>query len=86
MMHDLVLITLNWLFKNLGRYTRHVGACAPWRGGWLVWLDWMVGPARAPRGPQGSNNIYIYTYIYINFIGALGSSRRIVLFYILNVE
>ena len=21
MMHDLVLITLNWLFKNLGRYT-----------------------------------------------------------------
>ena len=22
MMHDLVLITLNWLFKNLGRYTR----------------------------------------------------------------
>ena len=22
MMHDLVLITLNWLFKNLGRYSR----------------------------------------------------------------
>ena len=22
MMHDLVLITLNWLFKNLGRYRR----------------------------------------------------------------
>ena len=25
MMHDLVLITLNWLFKNLGRYSPSLG-------------------------------------------------------------
>ena len=77
MMHDLVLITLNWLFKNLGRYTRHVGACAPWRGGWLVWLDWMVGPARAPRGPRAP-----IKYIYI----ALSSFSCTVLFYVLGIE
>ena len=43
-MHDLVLITLNWLFKNLGRYSRLRRASR--------------GPRRAshhqPAGPRAS--------------------------------
>ena len=47
MMHDLVLITLNWLFKNLGRYTR----CGPGRRSRLGLLT-ALDAARRPSPPR----------------------------------
>ena len=58
MMHDLVLITLNWLFKNLGRHSggaqggargwRTSGLAAQWGGGARSARPLVAGDGGAP--------------------------------------